>query len=64
MKVKSQEDQKFWNLKFSDVMWKPAIASLALFTLLPNNVIERLEEGGECNRKKPKLCQPDLRTQY
>ena len=25
MKVKSQEDQYFWNLKFSDVMWKPAI---------------------------------------
>ena len=26
MKVKSQEDQKLWNLKFSDVMWKPAIS--------------------------------------
>ena len=27
MKVKSQEVQKFWSLKFSDVMWKPAIFS-------------------------------------
>ena len=25
MKVKFQEDQYFWSLKFSDVMWKPAI---------------------------------------
>ena len=25
MKVKFQEDQYYWSLKFSDVMWKPAI---------------------------------------
>ena len=25
MKVKSQEDQLFWSLKFSDIMWKPAV---------------------------------------
>ena len=35
MKVKSQEDQKFWSLKFSDVMWKPAIDD----EIMPENVI-------------------------
>ena len=30
MKVKFQEDQDFWSLKFSDVMWKPAIAIVSI----------------------------------
>ena len=43
MKVKSQEDQKFWSLKFSDVMWKPAINIPQIFTVLR----ERLWESSE-----------------
>ena len=31
MEVKSQEDQWLWSLKFSDVMWKPAIYILAMY---------------------------------
>ena len=27
MKVKSQKDRKFYNLNFSDVMWKPTITA-------------------------------------